>query len=460
MATYLFANNASTTLAGGISAAATSANLAASSGAEFPNPAAGQIFAMTFIDAATQLENEIVYVTARSGDTVTIMRGQEGTTAQSWLAGDIAANYWTAGSAAFMVQEAQAQQQSWNYANDTGPSGTDYRITLTPSPTVLSQLLGAPIRIKSAHANTGSSTLTISGVAATIIVNTDGTNLTAGQIPSGAIFTVVFDGTHYQLVSPTAFELLGRSNVWTGPSNRFIGPVEFDGNVSIANNTLIYGKDTAGAVRPMMIYDAANFVDIMLGTGAGQSSGPLLRILSSDLTAEIAHFDGTGSLTLQGMLTALGVGGIASGGPVNATGNVVANGGRLRASAGTIGAGTDGNVAPILADFLCLLTGAGYLKIPAQATNGSVIQLILQWGTMTVPIQASQGGPTGYAYNLRFPNSFLGITGSCGALTPVVTGMFGIDGNVADPGGSFVATIVSQTSIGQSLGCHYIAIGW
>lgn len=102
--TILFANDANSTLAGAITNVAVTANLAAGSGALFPNPAAQQYFLLTFVDAATGLIKEIVQVTARVADTITMVRAQEGTTAKAWLAGDIAANQWTAGSAAAMQQ--------------------------------------------------------------------------------------------------------------------------------------------------------------------------------------------------------------------------------------------------------------------------------------------------------------------------------------------------------------------
>lgn len=111
MATLLFANNASSTLAAPIGPSATTANLAVGTGSLFPNPSAGQYFVMTFTDAATGLLNEIVWVTARSGDSITITRAQEGTAAQSWAAGDQAQNLLTAG------QMAALQSSSSGFAN-------------------------------------------------------------------------------------------------------------------------------------------------------------------------------------------------------------------------------------------------------------------------------------------------------------------------------------------------------
>ena len=102
---FLFANNAASTLAANITNTATSCQLATGTGTLFPNPVSGsQQFALTFTDAATGLINEIVYVTARTGDVLTIVRAQEGTAAVSWLAGDNADNLITAGSLAAFTQ--------------------------------------------------------------------------------------------------------------------------------------------------------------------------------------------------------------------------------------------------------------------------------------------------------------------------------------------------------------------
>jgi len=95
----LFANNATSTLAEPITASATTATLAAGTGALFPNPTSGEYFVLTFLDAATQTIREIVWVTGISGDTITAMtRGQEGTTPTAYLAGDYAQSLITAGS--------------------------------------------------------------------------------------------------------------------------------------------------------------------------------------------------------------------------------------------------------------------------------------------------------------------------------------------------------------------------
>ncbi len=82
----LFTNNAATTLASGILSGATSLTVATGTGALFPNPTAGQYFYCTLANNAGTVE--IVKVTARSTDTFTITRGQDGTSAVAWNTGD------------------------------------------------------------------------------------------------------------------------------------------------------------------------------------------------------------------------------------------------------------------------------------------------------------------------------------------------------------------------------------
>lgn len=101
----LAANNAQSVLAAGISASATSLTLNTGTGALFPSPVSGtSFFKLTLIDAATGQLNEIVHVTAKSGDVLTIVRGQEGTSARAWSANDIAANMLTAGTIQLLAQ--------------------------------------------------------------------------------------------------------------------------------------------------------------------------------------------------------------------------------------------------------------------------------------------------------------------------------------------------------------------
>jgi hypothetical protein len=83
----LYTNRAVSTLAAGITNSATSMAVASGQGSLFPTISGGNHFYVTLDNNAGSVE--IVKVTARSTDTFTIVRGQDGTTAQAFSAGAI-----------------------------------------------------------------------------------------------------------------------------------------------------------------------------------------------------------------------------------------------------------------------------------------------------------------------------------------------------------------------------------
>lgn len=82
----LFANIVKSTLAAGITDVATSLAVQAGHGTKFPSPIAGEYFKLKLKDASGNYE--ITHCTSRSVDTLTIVRGREGTTAKAFAAGD------------------------------------------------------------------------------------------------------------------------------------------------------------------------------------------------------------------------------------------------------------------------------------------------------------------------------------------------------------------------------------
>ena len=83
----LFANNANTTLASSLTNSATT--MSVTSASAFPSPTGSQYFYCTLADAATQTTIEIVKVTAVSGTTFTIVRGQDGTSGTAFASGAV-----------------------------------------------------------------------------------------------------------------------------------------------------------------------------------------------------------------------------------------------------------------------------------------------------------------------------------------------------------------------------------
>ena len=82
----IFSNNAVAVTSSAITSASTTIALATGQGAKFPTPSGGDYFMVTLamVSGVTETSWEIVKVTARSGDSLTVVRAQEGTTAAAW----------------------------------------------------------------------------------------------------------------------------------------------------------------------------------------------------------------------------------------------------------------------------------------------------------------------------------------------------------------------------------------
>jgi hypothetical protein len=92
---YLHTNNASSNLRTAINAATSTIQVTAGQGVLFPNPVTGDGFFVTVEDRRIG-RSEIMLCTARSSDTMTVTRGQQGTVPQSFSVGVNVSNRLTA----------------------------------------------------------------------------------------------------------------------------------------------------------------------------------------------------------------------------------------------------------------------------------------------------------------------------------------------------------------------------
>lgn len=141
MAKVVFANNASSLLAASINAAAVVIQVGSGDGALFPSPTGGDYFVAALLNSAGDLE--LVKCTSRTGDLLTVVRGQEGTSAASWTNGATRVELrLTKGT-----MEAMFQKTGDTMTGDLDMDGNDINNARIDEPVVTGgQLVGTAIR--------------------------------------------------------------------------------------------------------------------------------------------------------------------------------------------------------------------------------------------------------------------------------------------------------------------------
>lgn len=192
----LYANNAYSQLAGNITDSQTTISVTSGTASRFPSPVSGtQFFRLTVTGQnSPNVSIEIMYVTAVSGSTFTVIRGREGTTAQAWTLGDLVGLEPTAGMMNQFVQP--------SIGVDTG--AVNAYVVSTPQHES-SYYMGMPCTFWTLNANTNTApTLNLNGLGAKTIKNANGAALIAGQLPANTPISLVYDSsdTSWRLVSP------------------------------------------------------------------------------------------------------------------------------------------------------------------------------------------------------------------------------------------------------------------
>lgn len=140
---FQFANNVNTTLAAPITTP-TQTTIVVTSTANIPALfLPGIVFALTLCDAATQSVFEVLYVTGRSGSTLTVLRGQEGTAATTWLANDFAFGSVTAGMLANFASLNNAVAALGSAANTIVVSAPSGNVNVDVNPAAVVTSLGS-----------------------------------------------------------------------------------------------------------------------------------------------------------------------------------------------------------------------------------------------------------------------------------------------------------------------------
>jgi len=317
----LFTNNASTALASGITAIATSLTVTSATGGLFPNPTAGQYFYCTLSNTSGTVI-EIVKVTARTTDTFTIVRGQDGTSASAFSTGDKVELRLTA-----------ADLQNFPQLDSTNTFASAQTFSSAPILTPLTGLLygnsssavtaATAAQVVSVIGSTAVTNATNAvNVTGTVGVANGGTGLTTataysllagGTTSTGAFQSLASVGTTGQVLTSNGASALP---TWQNSASGSTGVTNYTFTSSTANFTLTSSSnqvvraigDTTTAVAPSFTMPAMNS-----GMTAGyerfvfQNFSPYTAIALKDSGGTIRQFtSGNDALTIKDISTASG----------------------------------------------------------------------------------------------------------------------------------------------------------
>lgn len=104
------------------------------------------------------------------------------------------------------------QSGGYNYAVDSGAVNAAI-VTLTPAPAAYTA--GLVVEVKIGTTNTGATTINVNGLGAKAI-QSNGAALVAGQLVAGQVYSLVYDGTNFQLQTTSAPTIVAFSFSGTG----------------------------------------------------------------------------------------------------------------------------------------------------------------------------------------------------------------------------------------------------
>ena len=287
---FLFPNFYNTTLSASLSSTATTMSVTTSTG--LPTLLSGQVIPLILTPKSSPGSTyEIVYVTDISGTTLTIERGMEGTSAQTWNSGDIVLCGPTG--------ESVSPVRSWHapVASETLPVGNDLlvmpgtlgaAITLTLPSTGM--VVGNKYRIYGSASAYAVTVALSNSTGSPFIHLPDGTEVYSYVLPASASqngIELEWDGTNWKGFN---FGIMNIPNA-TAPANPValgqvlngVAPVAAYSNTNSASFSATTGTLTAPCNGYALVIASFNSSSATLsGTGVASSLSGLVTVLNPD----------------------------------------------------------------------------------------------------------------------------------------------------------------------------------
>jgi hypothetical protein len=259
------------------------------------------------------------------------------------------------------------------YGVDTGSAANSLVVTLTPKPPTLNSFTA--LYVKVANTNNGPALLNLNGYGLKSIVLPDGTQLVGGEMVQGRIYSLLFDGTQFQLqnafqnlttvinntyakgslIARRVFSTVGTQTYTPSAGTNRVRVTVVGGGAAGAGTPATGGGQFAtgggGGAGGVAVTDlSSGFANVTLTVGAGGSpvnggSAAGGSGATSSFGAFCAGTGGAGGSTNSAVSSAAvqagGLGGFGSGGNIfNGVGGPGANG--VGTSAGNVASGAGG----------------------------------------------------------------------------------------------------------------------
>lgn len=315
-------------------------------------------------------------------------------------------------------------------------SGAD-TITGVMTPTLTAYTTGQSFKFVSAGANTGAVTLNIDSLGAKSVTKLGATALAAGDIPSGSVVYVVYDGTQFQLVGLVAQSLASGATATTqsqGDNSTKIATTAYADRAAVrsaiqplptptlatnamtipsANYTLDFRNATLGTGGATTITGAPSALTIPSGATLGTTNAVLSSIIvivlnnAGTLEYGVINLSGGNDLTETGVISTTAISAASSSASVfysnsartNVAYRVVGRIDSTQATAGTWA------TAPSLvqgAGGLFKLPFASEISVFTANGNGSTNTSVTRFSTVNV----SRGSDITYADSATLGGSF------------------------------------------------------
>lgn len=280
------------------------------------------------------------------------------------------------------LADINASKQNKQYDQRIVASGTNtYTASITPAIISYTDLR---VLVEFTNANTGAATLNINSLGAKDIVNEDGTALSAGTIPDGAIKEIVYNGTALQLVGGSGGGGGGGDLVSTNNLSDVASASTSRTNLGLAIGTNVEAHDTDLTTIAGLSPSNDDFLQRKSGawanrtiaqvktdlglpqttiTGNAGTATALATGRTISLTGDVAYtspsFDGTGNVTASSTVNKI----LGNTVPANASGVLTNNGSGTLTWAASGGTGTvttfsAGNLSPLFTSSVANATTA------------------------------------------------------------------------------------------------------